>query len=87
MNNLDDFLSFADNSHIVIADYESRKGYLEAMMVIREHDKSPLLDKWIADASQRLEVSRTLYEYALVAKKLPLDELRAIWLQIKELKQ
>jgi hypothetical protein len=56
-------------------------------MQIRVYDKSPLLDRWIADASQRLEVSRTLYEYALVAKKLPLAELRAVWLQLKELKQ
>lgn len=87
MQHLDEFLSFAKNSHIVIADYRSRQARLEAMVKIRETDKCPLLDKWIADAYRRLEVLRTLYEYALVAKEMPTDELRAVWDQLKELKQ
>lgn len=87
MNNLDEFIAFAENSHIVVADYEARRDRLEVMILLRETDKCPLLDKWIADAYRRLEVLRTLYEYALVAKRMPLDDLRAVWMQIKELKQ
>lgn len=87
MLDLDDFISFADNSKVVVADYEALESRVEAMMEIREQEKSPLLDKWIADASRQLEVSRTLYEYALVAKKLPMEELRTVWLQLQELKQ
>ena len=88
MNNLDEFISFAENSHIVVADYESRLARLQAMIIIRQQEGTcHLLDKWIADAHRRLEVMRTLYNYALVARKLPLDELRIIWTQIKDLKQ
>jgi len=85
---MDEFIAFADNSHIVIADYESRLSRLQAMIAIRDQEGScPLLNKWIADAHKRLEVMDTLYSYALVARKMPMDELRTIWAQIKDLKQ
>jgi hypothetical protein len=88
MQNLDEFISFAGNSRIVVADYESRLGRLQAMITLRNYEGScPLLDKWIADAHRHLEVMRTLYQYALTAQNLPMQELVATWNAIKELKE
>lgn len=75
MSSLDDFVKFAENSHIFCADYESRRARLEAMLIIQMEEDSPILRKWIADAHRRLNALSKLYEYAKAAKKMPLEEL------------
>ena len=77
MSSLDDFIAFAQNSHIFCADYESRKARLEAMLIIQREEDSPILRKWIADAHRRLNALSKLYEYAKAARKMPLDDLVA----------
>jgi hypothetical protein len=77
MDSLDDFIKFAENSHILIADYESRRARLDAMLIIQKEEDSPFLQKWIADAHRRLNAMSKLYEYAKAARKMPLDELVA----------
>lgn len=75
MSSLDDFVKFAENSHIFCADYESRRARLEAMLIIQKEEDSPILRKWIADAHRRLNALSKLYEYAKAARKMPLQDL------------
>jgi hypothetical protein len=79
MNTLDDFIKFAENSHILVADYDSRMARLQAMIVIQREEDTPILRKWIADAHRRLEAMRTLYEYAKAARKIPIEELTSTY--------
>lgn len=86
MNTLDDFIAFASNSRIVVADYESRLARLEAMVELQKTDDCPILRKWIADAHRRLEALGHLYHFAKKAETLPVDQLTIVWEQLKELK-
>lgn len=86
MKNIDEFIAFAKNSRIVIADYESRLARLEAMLEIQKTDDCPILRKWIVDAQQRLEAISTLYHFAKRTEVIPTDQLVVIWEQLKELK-
>lgn len=85
MLRFDDFLAFAKNSHVVIADYESRVGRLEAMCAIYKETPEPLLRKWIAVAAIRIEAIKPLYDAAKATSTLPVAEIEAIHLKIREL--
>lgn len=87
MQTLDEFIRFAENSRIVVADYESREARLYAMVQMAvDGEECPLLRKWIADVHRRLDATHTLYTYAKAAQKLPLEDMVAIYKQLCTLK-
>lgn len=85
MLRFDDFLVFAKSAHIVIADYESRLGRLQAMVEIFKTEPDPLLRKWIAVANERLTALKPLYDAAQATSTLPVAEIEIIHLKIREL--
>ena len=85
---LEDFVTFAGNRRIVIADYGCRQARLRAMLQLQsDGDRSALLEKWIVVAHTRLEASKSLYEAALYANSLNMDEITDIYNKLKQLKE
>lgn len=82
---LDEFIELARNSKLITADYESRLGRLQAMLIIQKSDSSALLSYWIAKAEERLRVTKELYDAAKQARVLPIETLIAIHTQLKAL--
>lgn len=85
IDSLSDFIETVKKSPLVIADFESRYGRLQAMLELRKEDKSPILNHWIAAAEIKLELLRPLYDAALQARALPLETLTDIHTKLKAL--
>lgn len=85
MDALDEFLVISKNSAIVIADYESRLGHLDAMYILKKVDASPIINHWIAAAQRRLSVLKPLYDASKLARELPHETLLSIHTQLRAL--